>query len=260
MTTQKQSKPSSACIAVYIFTLAMLSTTPTATAQTKTKKWLSTIGNIVNAASSISRGQSVSGNNGNYLSSPAAGNNLVQLFNYSGEQRKGQRDANGRIIKNEITAPIAYGKAHYVFYEDDYCMAYSITTCVGCYGKGRCYVCNGLGRVYNTLCGCCGGTGRCKNCQGAGYKMTTKLWAPGEAGDYLAAKRQMNQSSSSSTTSSSKTTVCSKCGGKGYTPTAYTYAAGSSLAPYHNSAGTSCAICNLKTDHYHYRCLECKSH
>ena len=54
--------------------------------------------------------------------------------------------------------------------------------------------------------------------------------------------------------------TCPKCGGTGYDPVAHQYAAGSSMAPYHNSGGTTCYICSRATDYYHYRCLECKRH
>ncbi len=69
---------------------------------------------------------------------------------------------------------------------------------------------------------------------------------------------ESSASSSSGTGSSSGGGVCPKCGGKGYLPEAYEYAAGSRYAPYHNSGGTQCPICGKSTDHYHYRCLECK--
>ena len=89
----------------------------------------------------------------------------------------------------------------------------------------------------------------------------SKLWAPDEAEAYQAARNEVtDDSSSSSSSSSSRTGTCPKCGGKGYRPESYTYAAGSSMVPYHNSSGTSCSICGKATDHYHYRCTECKRH
>jgi len=113
-------------------------------------------------------------------------------------------------------------------------------------------------------CTICQGSGRCKYCQGAGNQTMSKLWAPGEAEAYQAAKREVAaddySSSSSFSSSSSSSGTCPKCGGKGYRPESYTYAAGSSMAPYHNAGGTNCSICNKATDHYHYRCTECKRH
>lgn len=145
-----------------------------------------------------------------------------------------------------------------------------MTTCVHCYGKSVCYMCNGTGSYYhayfksNQPCPVCGGRGVCQNCQGLGYHVSTKLWAPGEAEAYLHVQREMKSSSSSSSHShshsSSSSSVCPDCGGKGYRPEAYQYAAQSSFAPYHNSGGNECPICGTHTDHYHYRCTTCKQH
>lgn len=135
--------------------------------------------------------------------------------------------------------------------------------------KKICTICNGQGRVYNPYfktykqCVSCLGNGGCKYCQGVGSKTMSKLWAPGEAEAYQAAKYEEVDdfsSSNSSSSSSSRSGTCPKCGGKGYRSESYTYAAGSSIAPYHNSGGTSCSICGKTTDHYHYRCTECKRH
>ena len=137
-------------------------------------------------------------------------------------------------------------------------------------GKRHVTLCNGQGKIYNSYfknyqqCTICQGSGRCKYCQGAGNQTMSKLWAPGEAEAYQAAKREGAadgySSSSSFSSSSSSSGTCPKCGGKGYRPESYTYAAGSSMAPYHNAGGTNCSICNKATDHYHYRCTECKRH
>lgn len=74
-----------------------------------------------------------------------------------------------------------------------------------------------------------------------------------------------NGSGSPSNSSSSRSTstgsgVCPDCGGKGYRPESYRYAASSSFAPYHNTGGSTCNICGGTTDHYHYRCTTCKRH
>lgn len=240
-----------------------------ASTQKRKRNWLSVIGRALDVASSIAGGQNVMSALPQSLSSNTANAAMLQSFQYNGEQRKGQQDFNGRIIKNELTAPCTYGQAHYTWYEDGYCFVYSVSTCVGCYGKKICTICNGQGKVYNSYfksyrqCVGCLGSGRCKYCQGAGNQTMSKLWAPGEAEAYQAAKSEVvdNSSSSSSFSSSSSSSgTCPKCGGKGYRPESYTYAAGSSMAPYHNSGGTNCSICGKTTDHYHYRCTECKRH
>lgn len=194
----------------------------------------------------------------------------LDVFKYTGTQRQGQTDANGRVIKSEYNAPVSMGQAHYVFYEDGYCLATTVTTCVCCYGKKVCPVCQGKGGVYNSYtgiyypCKACMGTKVCKYCNGTGGQTTSKLWAPGEAEAYRDAMREAeseeSSASSSSSGSSSGSGVCPKCGGTGYDPKSYEYAAQSSLAPFHNSGGNQCPICSKSTDHYHYRCLECKSH
>ena len=250
-------------------------------AQPKKKtNWLSAIGRALNVASSAGGGNNfISGlvqglSSGSVATGAGAAGGVnaaaLDVFKYTGTQRQGQTDANGRVIKSEYNAPVSMGQAHYVFYEDGYCLATTVTTCVCCYGKKVCPVCHGRGGVYNSYtglyysCTSCGGTKTCKFCHGAGGQVMNKLWAPGEAEAYRAALHEVeseessSSSSSSSSDSSSGSGVCPKCGGKGYLPEAYEYAAGSRYAPYHNSGGTQCPICGKSTDHYHYRCLECK--
>lgn len=250
-------------------------------AQPKKKtNWLSAIGRALNVASSAGGGNNfISGlvqglSSGSVATGAGAAGGVnaaaLDVFQYSGTQRQGQTDANGRVIKSEYNAPVSMGQAHYVFYEDGYCLATTATTCVCCYGKKVCPVCQGKGGVYNSYtgiyypCKACMGTKVCKYCKGTGGQTTSKLWAPGEAEAYRDAMREVeseessSSSSSSSSGSSSGSGVCPKCGGKGYLPEAYEYAAGSRYAPYHNSGGTQCPICGKSTDHYHYRCLECK--
>lgn len=234
------------------------------------RKWLSALGKVVQVAAGVASGNmamattAVTGGANNRMA------DLNQLFSYSGTVRRGQTDYSGRVISDEITAPAPMGQAHYVFYEDGYCHATTVVTCVHCYGKSTCYLCNGQGTYYhayfksNQPCPICGGRGVCQNCQGLGYQVTTKLWAPGEAEGYLHVQREMKSSSSSGSHShshsSSSSSVCPDCGGKGYRPEAYQYAAQSSFAPYHNSGGNECPICGTHTDHYHYRCTTCKQH
>lgn len=250
-------------------------------AQPKKKtNWLSAIGRALNVASSAGGGNNfISGlvqglSSGSVATGAGAAGGVnaaaLDVFKYTGTQRQGQTDANGRVIKSEYNAPVSMGQAHYVFYEDGYCLATTATTCVCCYGKKVCPVCQGKGGVYNSYtgiyypCKACMGTKVCKYCNGTGGQTTSKLWAPGEAEAYRDAMREVeseessSSSSSSSSGSSSGSGVCPKCGGKGYLPEAYEYAAGSRYAPYHNSGGTQCPICGKSTDHYHYRCLECK--
>ena len=131
-------------------------------------------------------------------------------------------------------------------------------------------MCNGQGKYYHAflknyqICPSCLGSKMCKTCGGKGNSFIVKLWGPGEAEAYMQAKREMSGSSSSSTTtvssSSKSASTCPDCGGKGYRQQAYTYAAGSNIAPYHNATGTSCFVCGQSTDHYHYRCTTCKQH
>ena len=250
-------------------------------AQPKKKtNWLSAIGRALNVASSAGGGNNfISGlvqglSSGSVATGAGAAGGVnaaaLDVFKYTGTQRQGQTDANGRVIKSEYNAPVSMGQAHYVYYEDGYCLATTATTCVCCYGKKVCPVCQGKGGVYNSYtgiyypCKACMGTKVCKYCNGTGGQTTSKLWAPGEAEAYRDAMREVeseessSSSSSSSSGSSSGSGVCPKCGGKGYLPEAYEYAAGSRYAPYHNSGGTQCPICGKSTDHYHYRCLECK--
>lgn len=65
-----------------------------------------------------------------------------------------------------------------------------------------------------------------------------------------------SSSYSDETSSSSTSGVCPDCGGKGYRPQAYEYAATNNA--YHNFEDNTCPICFLKYDHYHYRCTTCK--
>lgn len=266
-----QSKPAPATTN-YASSSSSSHTTTHATQQPapRKRKWLSALGKVVQVAAGVASGNmamattAVTGGANNRMAE------LNQLFSYSGTVRRGQTDYSGRIISDEVTAPTTMGQAHYVFYQDGYCNATSVTTCVHCYGKSVCYMCNGTGSYYhayfksNQPCPVCGGRGVCQNCQGLGYHVSTKLWAPGEAEAYLHVQREMKSSSSSSSHShshsSSSSSVCPDCGGKGYRPEAYQYAAQSSFAPYHNSGGNECPICGTHTDHYHYRCTTCKQH
>lgn len=266
-----QSKPAPATTN-YASSSSSSHTTTHATQQPapRKRKWLSALGKVVQVAAGVASGNmavattAVTGGANNRMAE------LNQLFSYSGTVRRGQTDYSGRVISDEITAPAPMGQAHYVFYEDGYCHATTVVTCVHCYGKSTCYLCNGQGTYYhayfksNQPCPICGGRGVCQNCQGLGYQVTTKLWAPGEAEGYLHVQREMKSSSSSSSHShshsSSSSSVCPDCGGKGYRPEAYQYAAQSSFAPYHNSGGNECPICGTHTDHYHYRCTTCKRH
>lgn len=266
-----QSKPAPATTN-YASSSSSSHTTTHATQQPapRKRKWLSALGKVVQVAAGVASGNmamattAVTGGANNRMAE------LNQLFGYSGTVRRGQTDYSGRVISDEITAPAPMGQAHYVFYEDGYCHATTVVTCVHCYGKSTCYLCNGQGTYYhayfksNQPCPICGGRGVCQNCQGLGYQVTTKLWAPGEAEGYLHVQREMKSSSSSSrhshSHSSSRSSVCPDCGGKGYRPEAYQYAAQSSFAPYHNSGGNECPICGTHTDHYHYRCTTCKQH
>ena len=244
------------------------STTTTQQSAPRKRNWLATVGKIAQVAAGVASGNMA------MATAAVSGNSaaeLQQLFSYSGTVRQGQTDHTGHVIRDELNAPTTGGQAHYVFYEDGYCLSTAAVTCVHCYGKGVCYICNGAGSYYhayfktNQPCPTCGGHGVCQNCHGIGYLVTTHLMAPGEAEAYLQAHREVQSSSSSSSShshshSSSSSGVCPDCGGKGYRPESYQYAAQSDMAPYHNSGGDECPICGSHTDHYHYRCTTCKRH
>ena len=261
-------------------TIPLTTAAATKAAQPNQKRnWLSAIGRALDAASTAAGGQTLAAGMAQALSGNAAAadaTSTAEAFRYTGEQRKGKRDFNGRIIKNEINAPCVYGQAHYTWYEDGYCYVQSVTTCVGCYGKKICTLCNGSGKYYHAYfknymaCKSCLGSGRCKYCDGAGGKIQKKLWAPGEAEAYLAASREDGDSSSSSSSGSSRSssgssssssrTTCPKCNGARFQAQRYEYAAASAagwMQPYHNKAGEKCSICSYATDHYHNPCTEC---
>lgn len=154
------------------------------------------------------------------------------------------------------------------------------TPCIWCHGTKVCSICNGAGGTYGRAyggmwypCRSCAGNKVCQNCHGQGYSILTSTTYPdgsgigydqngrvtvtdGGGGGGYNSSRSSNRSSSRSSNRSSGT--CSKCGGKGYEPQRYTYAAGSSMAPYHHTGGSNCYICGWAPSHYHYRCTQCK--
>lgn len=177
-------------------------------------KWFSSLSRVFHAITKIPAGNIAKATGGTH-------NRLIelqQLFGYSGSIRKGQTDYSGRVISDEVTAPTTMGQAHYVFYEDGYCNATTVTTCVHCYGKSVCYLCNGSGNYWhaylktNQPCPICGGRGVCQNCQGLGYLVSSKLWAPGEAEAYLHVQRNMSGSSSSHSNTSPNSGTYPDCG------------------------------------------------
>lgn len=227
----------------------------------------SAISQFVGALASAASGTPYGGGGSSY-----SGNSDVnRLFSYSGTQRQGQKDTNGRIIDFEYNGPMPMGEAHFVNYKDGYTSVTTYTKCIMCYGQKVCRMCNGQGSYYHAYfknyqpCPSCFGRRVCSECGGQGVKLSVDLWPPGYADAYLKTKRGGGSSGSSSSSSSSSSSLssggtCPDCNGKGYRPQSYTHAASSSFAPYHNSGGSTCPICNGVTDHYHYRCTTCKRH
>lgn len=150
--------------------------------------------------------------------------------------------------------------------------------CVYCHGSrmcvGCCSVYGSITARYYSVCPMCGGTRQCLKCQGKGYVEQRGFFnASGEgyaidsqghmavtggSSGYSSSSSSYSSSTSSSSRSSYSSGTCPDCGGKGYRPQRYEYAAGSSIAAYHNTGGSCCYICGQYSDHYHYRCTTCK--
>ena len=172
----------------------------------------------------------------------------------------------GKTVVIDVTVPFMNGTTRHIIYSDG--SGYSDTnfpcTSFHCI-NGRCTMCNGTGIAVHPFlgttlpCTICN-MGRCKYCNGQGSIKKQKHWAPGEAQAYNEAVRQIKNAGYNVPEKKSKSNsgVCPDCHGHGYRPQAYTYAAASSFAPYHNYSGDTCPICNRVTDHYHYRCTTCK--
>lgn len=171
----------------------------------------------------------------------------------------------GKTVVFDATIPFMNGTTRYILYSDGSGYSENNIPCsFHCY-KGKCTICNGTGIAIHpflgttTLCTVCN-MGKCKYCNN-GIIIKTKHWAPGEAQAYNAAVRQLkNAGYNVPERNSTNTGVCPDCNGKGYRAQAYTYAAESSFAPYHNYSGNKCSICSSYSDHYHYRCTTCKRH
>ncbi len=249
--------------------------TSTQRREPRAKKLLSTISQIAQAAVGISTGNATIGTNSaaNVLANDSRLSEVRQLFSYSGTDRQGQTDASGKVIQNELSTSDALGETHYVFYEDKYCFITTLSTCLQCYGNRVCRLCNGHGSFVHPYlqqlspCKVCGGTGVCLSCNGQGYRLTAKMWRPGEAEAYVQALREVKRShysgsssSHSHSHSSSSSGVCPDCGGTGYRPEVSPVAMPSNVASYHHTAGYECYICGRSTDHYHHRCTTCKQH
>lgn len=232
-------------------------------------------GQFPQAAVGISTGNATIGTNSaaNVLANDSRLSEVRQLFSYSGTDRQGQTDASGKVIQNELSTSDALGETHYVFYEDKYCFITTLSTCLQCYGNRVCRLCNGHGSFVHPYlqqlspCKVCGGTGVCLSCNGQGYRLTAKMWRPGEAEAYVQALREVKRShysgsssSHSHSHSSSSSGVCPDCGGTGYRPEVSPVAMPSNVASYHHTAGYECYICGRTTDHYHHRCTTCKQH
>lgn len=173
---------------------------------------------------------------------------------------------NSKKVVIDATLPYMNGTARHVIYSDGSGYSAYDFPCTNLHCRnGRCTMCNGTGIFvhpmvnYTTYCTICN-NGLCKYCGGKGRITNSKHWAPGEAQAYMQAVQSLKNGGYDVPEEKIKknTGVCPDCGGKGYRPKSYQYAAGSSLPPYHNSAGDVCPICGTITDHYHYRCTTCK--
>ncbi len=186
---------------------------------------------------------------------------------YANNNNNNHNNNGGKKVLIDATVPFMNGTSRHIIYSDGSGYSEDNFPCTSLHCiNGRCTMCNGTGIAVHpylgtTLpCTICN-MGRCKYCNGQGRIKKQKHWAPGEAQAYLQAKRQLENAGHhvpEPNKSHSKSGVCPDCNGHGYRPQAYTYAASSSFAPYHNSSGNICPICNRVTDHYHYRCTTCK--
>lgn len=165
------------------------------------------------------------------------------------------------------------GYTNYTRNADGSYQVITVQPCIWCKGRKICSICNGMGGVYGRAyggmwytCKSCAGTKVCQNCRGQGQTTMVSTVRDGISIGYDQNGRMYTGgggttgSGSGSGRSSRSSGTCPDCGGKGYRRQAYTYAAGSSMAPYHNTGGSTCYICNAVTDHYHYRCTTCKRH
>lgn len=169
------------------------------------------------------------------------------------------------------------GYVDYVQNPDGSIDATAVNPCIICGGSKVCRVCNGqggvMGRAYGGTwypCKACGGSKVCQSCRGQGYTTLVSHFQNGvsigydQNGNVYSSGGGNGSGSPSNSTPSRNTStgsgVCPDCGGKGYRPESYRYAASSSFAPYHNTGGSTCNICGGTTDHYHYRCTTCKRH
>lgn len=193
-----------------------------------------------------------------------------QTTTYAHNHNHAHNNNGGKRVVTDATVPYMNGYTRNVVYSDGSGYTETNIPCTSLHcSNGLCTMCRGTGifvhPIVNTSmpCSMCN-FGKCKYCNGQGRIITKKYWAPGEASAYLQAQQQVNNSNSNSNSnhnsSSHSSGVCPDCGGKGYRPQAYTYAAQSSFAPYHNYSGNQCPICSQYTDHYHYRCTTCKRH
>lgn len=170
------------------------------------------------------------------------------------------------------------GRRQSTMQADGSILSITSTPCIWCHGNKMCSICNGAGGTYGRAyggmwypCKSCAGSKICQNCHGQGYSTLSSTTYPDGTGvgydqngrmvvtgDGGGSNNGSSRSGNRSSRNRSSSGTCSKCGGIGYEPKPYQYAAGSSMTPYHNTVNTTCYICSLRTDHYHYRCVNCK--
>ena len=181
------------------------------------------------------------------------------------KEKSYNKNSNGKTVVMDATIPFMNGTTRYILYSDGSGYSENNFPCTNLHCvKGHCTMCNGTGIAIHPMlgtsmpCTICN-YGKCRYCNGQGRITNSKHWAPGEAQAYNDAVRQLkNAGHDVPERDSHKSGVCPDCNGHGYRPQAYTYAAESSFAPYHNYSGNQCPICGQYTDHYHYRCTTCK--
>ena len=176
---------------------------------------------------------------------------------------------------NSRTYKTVFGETTFYPQSDGSSKTYTKYVCVYCHGTKQCSGCQYASMIqsvvsYNFICPMCGGTRICSRCSGKGYTeargvvdSTGTGYEIDDHGNAVSTGGKMSISHmnpSSMKSTSSTHSMCPDCGGKGYRPQSYTYAAGSSFYPFHNSTGSTCYICGQQTNHYHYRCTTCKRH
>lgn len=151
----------------------------------------------------------------------------------------------------------------------------SYVNCALCMGNGYCLHCNGTGESYTVdgkNCTHCKKTGGCERCNGSGIEPEYPVQCINLGN--IAGNPEINTSIGTRTDDTGLDTytydtsdgedynndnaICPECNDKGFSPKKYLYAGGSYMPVYHNFSGIKCFICNELTEHYHYKCSNCR--